>query len=129
MRGKTCLTISISFYDEFIHPVDQKKSDGVISLNFSKAFDSVSHRTLLDIMSSIPLGKTTMQRVKNWLLSWAHAMGKKWLLSWAQRAIVNEVTSSWKPASSEVPQGSILEPVPFKVFINYLDKRLEGVLS
>lgn len=75
MRGKSYLMISISFYDEFIHPVNQKKSDDVIFKNFSKDFDTVSHKILPDIMSSTHLGKNIMQWVKNWLLNWAHATG------------------------------------------------------
>ncbi|KAJ7424563.1 RNA-directed DNA polymerase from mobile element jockey-like protein [Willisornis vidua] len=48
MRGKSCLSNLISFYDEGTHLADHRKQFDVISMDFSKAFDTVSHRILLD---------------------------------------------------------------------------------
>ncbi|GAB0181631.1 mitochondrial enolase superfamily member 1 [Grus japonensis] len=67
VRGRACLTNLVSFYDKVTHLVDQGKPVDVIFLDFSKAFDTVSHSILLDKMSSIQLDKNIVRWVSNWL--------------------------------------------------------------
>jgi len=62
MRGKSCLTDLISFYDRVTCLVDQERQVDVDCLDFSNVFDTVSHSITLDKMSSIQLDKSIVLR-------------------------------------------------------------------
>ena len=84
---KTCLTNLISFYDKVTHLADKGKTGHV--LDFCKAFETVSHSTLLDtVFSSMP---------DKYILCGVNS----WLLGQAPRAVVSGVPSDWCSCSHE----------------------------
>jgi len=60
MKGRPCLTDLISFCDKAILLVDEGEAMDVVHLNISKAFETVSHSIILEMLAAHGLDRSTL---------------------------------------------------------------------
>jgi hypothetical protein len=101
-----CITALIKINDDILDSIDDSEVTVLTLLDFSKAFDTVNHRLLLEKLSI--LGFT--QDACDWVGSY--------LTDRFQKVIINNDCSSWIKIKNGVPQGSILGPILFNILIS-----------
>ena len=109
------MTNLISFYGQVAHLVIERNGIDVVHLDFSKAFDTVSHSILLEKLAARGLDRYTLCWLKNWLEDWA------------PRVVVKGVTSAgdW---SQVVFHSLVMGPVLLDIFTDDPDKEIECIL-
>ena len=110
----SCTTALTELIDEWSINIDAGEMNGVVFLDLLKAFDLVNHEILLKKLNIYNLSENTLK----WL--------KSYLYERTQKVKICNILSESKVIKTGVPQGSILGPLLFILYINDLPLCIEN---
>ena len=99
------------------YDIDNNKAVDLVYLDFQKAFDKVPHERLVVKVNVHAIQGNAARWIRNWLA------GRR------QRVCINQSYSIWAPVTSGVPQGSVLCPLLFLIYIDDLDTNIGSKMS
>ena len=109
-KGKSTINTVASFTDDILLALNTKKYTIATFIDFKKAFDTVDHNILCNKLKYYGLHPDVIQ----WINSY--------LTNRSQTCMVNGCLSECAAISCGVPQGSILGPLSFLIYINDLQE-------
>jgi hypothetical protein len=108
----SCATAHLKITEDILDGIDDSEVALLVLLDFSKAFDTVNHKLLLEKLSILGFQENAV----NWL--------KSYLSDRKQRVKTDNDLSDWKSIINGVPQGSILGPLLFTILVSDIRRHI-----
>ncbi|RVE43482.1 hypothetical protein evm_011880 [Chilo suppressalis] len=110
--GHSTASALVKITDDIRFGMENLQLTALTLLDFSSAFNNVDFEILLSLLCSLNISPAVI----DWFRSYLH--GRR------QRVVVGESFSQWCTLTAGVPQGGVLSPLPFAIFINSITLNL-----